>query len=138
MAQYITNCKSIFSRVAVDQIDSLRRHLLHKEEELKHLNKQFEYQEIEKIKIVKKLAQVEQDLDIKSHDLMKIKSQLGDKEDTLDVSTLYLHATLVLICKGQKIQKQNGGFLSSSMKPTIFSPDFCPKGLKWLNVLTNP
>ena len=86
----ITNCNFIFSRVAVDQIDSLRRHLLHKEEELKHLNKQFEYQEIEKIKIVKKLAQVEQDLDIKSHDLMKIKSQLGDKEDTLDVSTLYL------------------------------------------------
>ena len=87
----ITNCNSIFSRVAVDQIDSLRRHLLHKEEELKHLNKQFEYQEIEKIKIVKKLAQVEQDLDIKSHDLMKVKSQLGDKEDTLDVSgTLYL------------------------------------------------
>ena len=85
----ITNCNSIFSRVAVDQIDSLRRHLLHKEEELKHLNKQFEYQEIEKIKIVKKLAQVEQDLDIKSHDLMKIKSQLGDKEDTLDVSTLF-------------------------------------------------
>ena len=86
----ITNCNSIFSRVAVDQIDSLRRHLLHKEEELKHLNKQFEYQEIEKIKIVKKLAQVEQDLDIKSHDLMKVKSQLGDKEDTLDVGTLYL------------------------------------------------
>ena len=85
----LTNYDSIFSRVAVDQIDSLRRHLLHKEEELKHLNKQFEYQEIEKIKIVKKLAQVEQDLDIKSHDLMKVKSQLGDKEDTLDVSTLF-------------------------------------------------
>ena len=93
----LTNCDSIFSRVAVDQIDSLRRHLLHKEEELKHLNKQFEYQEIEKIKIVKKLAQVEQDLDIKSHDLMKVKSQLGDKEDTLDVSSLYLN---LLICKG--------------------------------------
>ena len=96
----LTNCDSIFSRVAVDQIDSLRRHLLHKEEELKHLNKQFEYQEIEKIKIVKKLAQVEQDLDIKSHDLMKVKSQLGDKEDTLDVSTLYVLDILVLICKG--------------------------------------
>jgi len=69
----------------VDQIDSLRRLLLNKDEELKHLHKQFEYQEIEKIKIVKKLAQVEHDLDVKSHELRKVKNQLGDKEDTLNV-----------------------------------------------------
>ena len=57
---------------------------------MKQLHKQFEYQEIEKIKIVKKLAQVEEDLDIKSHDLRNIKSQLGDKEDTLEVSDMKL------------------------------------------------
>merc|ERR1712008_407162 len=96
-------------KVAVDQIDSLRRHLLYKEEELKHLNKQFEYQEIEKIKIVKKLAQVEQDLDIKSHDLMKVKSQLGDKEDTLDVSTLYL----LLWCLYVKVRKSRKKIVDS-------------------------
>ena len=78
----------VFYRVAVDQIDSLRRLLLNKDEELKQLHKQFEYQEIEKIKIVKKLAQVEEELDIKSHELRNIKSQLGDKEDTLEVSDM--------------------------------------------------
>jgi len=72
-------------KVAVDQIDNLRRLLLNKDEELKHLHNQFEYQEIEKIKIVKKLAQVEQDLDVKTHELRKVKNQLGDKEDTLNV-----------------------------------------------------
>ena len=71
---------------AVDQIDTLRRQMGSKDEELRAYNKQFEYQEVEKIKIVQKLAQVEQDLDLKSHQLRKTKSQLGDKEDTLEVS----------------------------------------------------
>ena len=35
---------------------------------------------------MKKLAQVEQDLDVKSHELRNVKNQLGDKEDTLNVS----------------------------------------------------
>ena len=77
------------------------------------MNKQFEYQEIEKIKIVKKLAQVEQDLDIKSHDLMKIKSQLGDKEDTLDVSTLYL----LLWCRYLKVRKSRKEIVVSLILP---------------------
>lgn len=67
-------------------LDTLRRQIGSKDEELRHFNKQFEYQEVEKIKIVQKLAQVEQDFDLKSHELRKIKSQLGDKEDTLEVS----------------------------------------------------
>ena len=74
---------------AVDQIDTLRRHLGSKDEELRQFNKQFEYQEVEKIKIVQKLAQVEQDLDVKSHELRKTKSQLSDKEDTLEVRINY-------------------------------------------------
>lgn len=80
------NSKNLYHfRVAVDQIDSLRRQLLTKDEELKRFHKQFEYQEREKMKIVQKLAQVEQEADIKTHELRKIKSQLSDKEDTLDV-----------------------------------------------------
>ena len=84
-----------FFRVAVDQIDSLRRQLLHKDEELKQLHKQFEYQEFEKIKIVQTLAQVEQDLSLKSHDLRKCKSQLSDKKDTLEVR--FLTASFVVL-----------------------------------------
>ena len=71
-------------KVAVDQIDALRRQLLNKDQELRHLHKQFDYQEVEKIKIVQKFAQVEQDLDAKSHELRKVKSNLSDKEDTLE------------------------------------------------------
>ena len=76
--------------VAVDQIDSLRRQLATKEEELKEFNRQFEYQEIEKIKIVQTLAQVQQDLDFKTHELMKVKGNLSNKEDTLEVCRMYL------------------------------------------------
>ena len=91
----------------MDQIDSLRRQLVNKDEELRILNKQFEYQEVEKIKIVQKLAQVEQDLDIKSHSLRKVKSQLADKGDTLEALRiakrdveirLQNHITGMLLC----------------------------------------
>ena len=84
---FTKKCISDSFSAAVDQIDTLRRQLGAKDDELRQFNKQFEYQEVEKIKIVQKLAQVEQDLDVKSHELRKTKSQLSDKEDTLEVGT---------------------------------------------------
>ena len=71
-------------RVAVDQVDSLRRQLVLKDEEVKRLRRHCDHEEIEKIKIVQKLAQVEEEVDNKSHQNRTLKSQLSDKEDILE------------------------------------------------------
>ena len=73
-----------YFRVAVDHVDSLRRQLVLKDEEVKRLRKHCDHEEIEKIKIVQKLAQVEEEVDKKSHQNRTLKSQLSDKEDTLE------------------------------------------------------
>ena len=37
-----------------------------------------------------------------------------------------------LEAKGQELSEGKLGILNSSNKPTIFVPDFCLKGLKWV------
>ena len=71
-------------RVAVDQVDSLRRQILLKDEEIKRLRKHCDHEEVEKIKIVQKLAQVEEEIDQKTFYVRNLNSQLSNKADTLE------------------------------------------------------
>ena len=74
----------LFFRVAVDQVDSLRRQILLKDEEVKRLRKHCDHEEVEKIKIVQKLAQVEEEIDQKTFYVRNLNSQLSNKADTLE------------------------------------------------------
>ena len=71
-------------RVAVDQVDSLRRQILLKDEEVKRLRKHCDHEEVEKIKIVQKLAQAEEEIDQKTFYVRNLNSQLSNKADTLE------------------------------------------------------
>lgn len=68
--------------------------------------KQSEYQENEKIKIVQKLAQVEHDHDVKTHLVHSLKSQLSDKNDTLEALRLAKRDVEIRL-QNQWISRQN-------------------------------
>lgn len=80
--QYCNNNGAL--KVAVDQVDSLRRQILLKDEEVKRLRKHCDHEEVEKIKIVQKLAQVEEEIDQKTFYVRNLNSQLSNKADTLE------------------------------------------------------
>lgn len=70
-------------RVAVDQIDALRRELMAKDQERSGFMAQFEHQEAEKVNVVRQLAKTEGKLDSTLQERNSFKAQLSDTRDTL-------------------------------------------------------